>query len=148
MPIQLYLSPGETQTSVSSESFPQRGSTSIFSSPSQSCLSWGWHNPFSFPIPAKHVRDGIRSVSSCQTAKERPISHTLARHHEAELLVAAGELTGLRGSDANENRYAQRAQTFGIQGFGVCDPSSVRVSLNEGPSHVVLLRWTSESHTS
>lgn len=68
-------------------------------------------------------------MSSCQTAKERPISHSLVRHREAELLVAAGELTDLRGSDANENRYAQRAQTFGIHGFGVCDPSSVRVSV-------------------
>lgn len=85
--------------------------------------------PIFFPISDKHVRDGRRAVSSCQTAKERPISHTLVRHGEAEPLVAAGELTDLRGSDANENGFAQRAQTFSIHGFRMCDPSSVRVSL-------------------
>lgn len=129
MPVQLYLSLGETQSSVSSETFPQRGSTSISFSPSQSCLPLANTTHFFFPISDKHVRDGRRAVSSCQTAKERPISHTLVRHGEAEPLVAAGELTALRGSEANENGSAQRAQTFGIHGFGMCDPSSVRVSL-------------------
>ena len=68
-------------------------------------------------------------MSSRQTAGEVPISHTLLRHRVAELLVAAGELINLRGSDANENRYAQRGQTFGIHGFVICDSHSLRVSL-------------------
>lgn len=71
-------------------------------------------------------------MPSRQTAEEVPISHPLLRHRVAELLVAAGELINLRGSDANKNRYAQRGQTSGIHGFMICDSHSFK-SKSEGP---------------